>query len=151
MKIAIRTMHDPKLDTDDTKINDALQAVNGKAVEHTYSHVSQIWALAVAAEARLEALGIAKKQRAGAFFVATSGDTVPKKYKYGRNATFVRLERGATNWFITRVEKRTIFCDGGSKMLFLTANQDAAAIAKLRQGYQIAQIKNWYAMKDIQA
>lgn len=142
MKIAIRPIHDPKHVIDDMKINDALQAVNGKSGMHTFDHASQIWPLAVAAEARLEALGIAKKHRAGAFFVAVSGDRVPNKYKYGRNATFVRLERGATGWYVTRIEKRTIFCDGGSKMLFLTANQDAAAIAKVRQGYQIANIKN---------
>ena len=142
MKIAIRPVHDSKHAIDDMKINDALQAVNGKSGMHTFDHASQIWPLAVAAEARLEVLGIAKKHRVGAFFVAVSGDRVPNKYKYRRNATLVRLERGTTNWFITRVEKRTVFCDGGSKLLFLTANQDAAAIAKVREGYQIAQIKN---------
>ena len=141
MKIAIRTTVDLNLVRDDTKINDALAAVNGKAMEHTYSYVSQIAALAIDAEARLEALGIPKKHRIGAFLVSTSGQTVPKKYKYERIVTFVRLERGATNWFVTRIEKRVIFCDGGSKMLFLNAAQDALAVAKVREGYQIAMKK----------
>ena len=135
MKIAIRTTVDLNLVRDDTKINDALAAVNGKAIEHTYSYVSQIAALAIDAEARLEALRLPKKYRQGAQLEAVSGSPVPSKYKFNRVGTRIVLERGATDWFLVSVKRDVIHATGGYNILRLTEKQDEAVVELVRQSY----------------
>ena len=137
MKIAIRPIHDPKHISDDMKINDVLFNVNGKAGVHTFDHVSQIWSLAVAAEARLEALRLPKKYRQGARFVAVSGEAVPNKYKYARIATMVKLERGPKCWFLIAAERTEIYQSGGSCRLHITKEQDKAVVELMRSDYTL--------------
>lgn len=137
MKISIRPVHDPKHVSEDMKINDILSKVNGKAGVHTFDHVSQIWPLAVAAEARLEALRLPKKYRQGACFLAVSGEAVPNKYKYARIATMVKLKRGPKCWFLIAAERTGIYQIGGWCDLYITKEQDKAAVELMRSEYNL--------------
>ena len=125
--------------TDTAAIDAALAAANGRAHTHTYTSAAQLAALADRAEARLSDLGVAKAKRKGARVTARSGDRLPNAYKYRVTRTSVTLERGASDWFVTRVETREHFVSEGSGMaLVLTADQDAAAVAVFRAQYSTA-------------
>lgn len=114
----------------------ALAAVNGKATTHVYTTQADILAVAQWAEAELARL-IGKSFASGAVVESTSGDTVANAYKYARSATKIRLERGASGWFLTHVAGVAIYAPGGSTTLVLTEAQDARAIEVLRKGYKV--------------
>lgn len=116
----------------------ALSAVNGKAAEHCYTSADEIEALAKYAENRLEHFGLPKAERAGARLYATSGDTVPNAYKYGRKATYIVLERKGAGWYLADVQPSNIFKEGGGRRLRLTKAQDERAVATLRKQYSVA-------------
>ena len=119
------------------RINAALQTANGSAVEHTYFDADQIIAVAFDAERKLAAILPVKSKRQGAIYDATSGDAVARCYKYSRNATHVRLVRGVSGWFLTSVNRVTLWERGCNDFLILTLAQDAAALASLRKGYSV--------------
>ena len=123
-----------------TKINAALCAVNKNASAHCYTSASEIIALAESAEKRLGALGIAKKFRSGAVVRSTSGEGVPRAYKYSRNATEVRIVRFSTAWFLVLVAADTVYESGGSTSLRLTDAQDKIAVANLRATYCVESV-----------
>lgn len=129
MKIAI----DPK---NADKIMAALEAVNGRAREHTFCMFLQLSDLAEKAEKELTAL-VKKSDAAGALFIATSGHEMPKSYKYPRVATEVILERGAKGWFLTSVTGGTIYNSGGKGYLVLTPSQDSKAVELFRSRYRV--------------
>jgi hypothetical protein len=122
-------------------ITAALKAVNGKATAHTYQYPGDIEHLAVIAEKRLEKLGIAKAERAGATLVAVSGSALPNAYKYSAIATRVVITRRGAGWYLTEVSGASIY--GGNKgetrRINLTPAQDAKAIEVLRREYGIIQ------------
>jgi hypothetical protein len=118
------------------KIMAALEAVNGRAREHTFCMFLQLSDLAEKAEKELTAL-VNKSDAAGALFIATSGHEMPKSYKYPRVATEVILERGAKGWFLTSVAGAAIYNSGGKGYLVLTPSQDAKAVERLRLKYRI--------------
>jgi hypothetical protein len=111
----------------------ALEDVNGGAREHTYTSAKELEWLAERAERQLEALGVAKKRRAGASVIAVSGGRVPNSYKYRRNLTRVRMERKTAGWYLTSAER--LLGHRGGYALSLTPAQDAEAIATVRMGY----------------
>lgn len=122
--------------TDTAAIDAALAAANGRAHTHAYTSAAQLAALADRAEARLEALGVAKAKRKGARVTARSGDRLPNAYKYRVTRTSVTLERGASDWFVTHVAAREYYANEARGMwLVLTADQDAAAVAVFRAQY----------------
>jgi hypothetical protein len=55
--------------TDAAEINSVFEKINGRAISHTADH-REVFALAAAMEAKLDALGIPKKDRAGAIATA---------------------------------------------------------------------------------
>jgi hypothetical protein len=118
-------------------ILNALQSANGKASGHTFEYVHQLLKLAEIAERRLEALRLPKKYRAGARFVAVSGEAVPNKYKYTRIATMVKLERGPKCWFLIAAERAEIHQSGGWRRLHITKEQDKAAVELMRVEYDV--------------
>ena len=122
----------------DAAVGIALEAVNGKANQHTFTNLYEINEIVRCAEEKLENLGIAKKDRPGAKVYATSGGAVPKNYKYKRVATDVTLERRASGWFLIRIESTHVYeLGGGDDLLSLTAAQDAIAVANLRKTYSV--------------
>lgn len=122
------------------KIEAALSAVNGKAGAHTFTTFDEVKYIASLAENRVVALVGTKKHAKGATAVAVSGDAVSNSYNrkgYVRAATKVRLERRATGWFLTEAARVKIGQSGGVFGIRLTAEQDALAVAKLRQSYGV--------------
>ena len=122
-------------------IEAALKAVNGKAEAHAYTAFGEIEALAEAAEARLEALGLPKTQRTGALWTETSGSAVSNSYAkkaFHRAATIVQLQRRPSGWFLVSAFATTIGASGGGKGgLILSAEQDAEAVRRLRASYSV--------------
>ena len=126
--------------TSTEKLRGALAAVNGAASAHTAApwDVAQ---QATAAEAHLAALGIAKKDRSGAVRDYVSGERVSNAYSKknwsGRAATRVRLQRGASGWFVTEVERVTIGQAGGWVLTRLTPNQYDLALRVFQSGFRV--------------
>jgi hypothetical protein len=112
-----------------------LAAVNGKAVEHTYSQ-RDLQRVAARAEEQLEQLGLLVRERPGATVQALSGGKVSSAYKYPRKLTSVKLERTSSGWWLT--DCRADNGREGHEALVLTVAQDAAAVAHLRKGYRHA-------------
>jgi len=125
--------------TDQAKIEDALRSVNGTASCHTYSSASDILAIAQEAEARLDQLGLPKKDRTGAVATKTSGSKMPKAYKYRRIATYVKLVRGSRDWYLTCALKVEIYPDTPDRRLsiILTEEQDKLAVETFRKSYHV--------------
>ena len=67
-----------------------------------------------------------------------SGARVPNAYGYScRVATRIKIERKTDAWFLIEVSQTQIFQNGGSYSLYLTADQDKAAVSRLRGGYSV--------------
>ena len=111
----------------------ALAAVNGDARAHTYTPYT-LDQVAARAEAQLDALGLTQAQRAGAVVHCTSGGSVPNAYKYRRALTRATLTRTSGGWWLTAAS--CVNGWAGFEALYLTEQQDAAAIAHLRKGYR---------------
>lgn len=115
----------------------ALDAVNGTASMHTYSAYDILALLAPWAEKQVLKL-VPKSAAAGAVVEAVSGNSVAKAYKYSRKATYVRIERRSSAWYLVEVRASEIGKSGGYAKVQLTAAQDAEAVARLRRSYSIA-------------
>ena len=116
----------------------ALAAVNGKAERHAYTLAGEVQAVAREAESQLEALGIPKAARAGATYWSQSGSTLPNAYKYRATTTTVELKRGAGGWFLVSAHRSEL--QPGQRpraRLYLTPQQDAIAVAKVRAHYSV--------------
>jgi len=115
------------------KSGDALAAVNGDAREHMYTTYT-LRQVADRAEIHLDALGLTQAQRAGAVVHCVSGGNVPNAYKYRRVLTGATLTRTSGGWWMTYCARVSSWA--GFEALYLTPEQDAAAIAHLRKGYR---------------
>lgn len=129
----MRILIDPK---NETKIVAALAAANGRASDHTYTTLGDIAAVAREAEAAVLAV-LPKTLAPGAVYTAVSGGPVPRSYKYRRNGTYVRLERGSTGWFLVNVDRIEIYDKGGSSALHLTQEQHLEAVARFSSAYRV--------------
>jgi hypothetical protein len=119
-------------------IETALRAVNGKRDSHTFYLSHQIDRIAAEAEEKIAALSIAKKHRAGATYVAQSGEELPSAYKYGAATTTVTIVRKSGGWYITDIKSSTLYPRSKpGRSLHITQEQDAIAIAAIRNGYKI--------------
>ena len=118
------------------KIEAALRAVNGNASRHAYTSFDEIAAEAACAERKVLAL-LTKTRAVGARFMSTSGGSVPNSYKYTRVGTSVVMERRRTGWVLVGAERSTLWSTAPKSTLVLTAEQDAAAVARLRAGYAV--------------
>jgi hypothetical protein len=114
------------------KIEARLEIVNGRALDHTYSHYDDIATLASDAEARRITLRLSRTDARGMRVRCTSGDTVARAYKWSRKATRVELTYCATGWFITDLKNTTIYTDGGSVHTILSPALDRIAIQKFK-------------------
>jgi hypothetical protein len=85
------------------KIEDALEATNGRATAHTYTMADEIREIAKGAEDQLAASGVPLAERSGCTITATSGGAVANRYKNQRIATRVTLIRGSGAWYITEI------------------------------------------------
>ena len=124
-------------DSNSTQIESALHEVNGKSTAHTYTTFAEIKEIAKRAEQKLTAL-IPKSYSAGAKFTSESGDSVAKKYKGIRNSTVVVIERKSNvDWYLTKIERGTLYTDGGKEYLYITESQKQKAIEVLCKNFAV--------------
>ena len=125
-------------DANAAKIQTALDAVNGRATDHTYRVYGDIAALVAEAETRRADLRLSKRDAKGMHIVRVSGDPVPSAYKWQRKATLVVLTYCATGWCLTDIGSTTIYHDGGSIRTRLTPAVEAVALEQFRSTYAVA-------------
>ena len=119
------------------KISAALQAVNGKAVAHTACSYD-VQAMAVQAEKTLENANFPVANRKGTVFVMASGSKLPNSYKYRVIRTYVTLERGAKDWFMTDAICDDCYPSQAPKgVLTVSKGQMDAAVERLQGRYGI--------------
>ena len=121
------------------EINEAFSAIKGKAVTHTASH-HEIFELAAAMEAKLESLGIPKKDRAGATATGCSGGNVPSAYKWTRTVTRYKIERKSSDWFLVDAARIDIYGNASAQRLSVTQKQNVIALAKFSQQFAVQDI-----------
>jgi hypothetical protein len=95
--------------TNDDKIRDALASVNGTATAHTLTSASDIAPGLAMAESELKRLGLRKPQWKGAIVTIHSKGPSAKAYKYAAIGTSVRLERGASGWFMIEARRINLY------------------------------------------
>ena len=119
-----------------TDIDAVLSEINGKAVSHTASH-REIFNLAAAMEEKLDALGIPKKDRAGALASGMSGGSVPSAYKWTRTVNRFTIERKSSEWFLISASRSDIWGNASASKLALTTKQRDIALAKFSQQFTV--------------
>ena len=118
------------------EINEAFSAINGKAVTHTASH-HEVFKLAEVMEAKLESLGIPKKDRAGAKASGMSGGDVPSAYKWTRAVTRYSIERKSSDWFLVEAKRIDIYGSASAPRLSVSQKQNVIALAKFSQQFAV--------------
>jgi hypothetical protein len=117
------------------KIDLILNAVNGRASDHTYCKFSDFESDAESIILRAEKLLGGKKYSVGAKAVIESGGSVPNAYKYSRVGTRISLECRASGWFITDICRTTLWAKGGDNRIIMTTAHHERAIEVLKRGY----------------
>ena len=121
------------------KIQTALDAVNGRASDHTYRDYADLAALVADAETRRENLRLSKHEARGMQVHCVSGNRVPRAYKWSRKATRVKLTYCATGWCLTDLGSTTIYGEGGEIRTILTPALDRVVLAKFKSAlYTVA-------------
>ena len=120
------------------KINVLLDSVNGRASDHTYREFGDFKTEAERFISKIEALLGGKKYCLGAKFSIESGGSVKSAYKYTRIGTRISLERRASGWFVTNIQRADIWARGGESKIVLTQAHHDQAVKVLSDGYQIA-------------
>ncbi len=124
------------------KIVKMLDAVNGAAVQHTYTSYCEIERIAEWNEKKLEDLHIPKKIRAGAKVHSVSGGNVPNAYRYSRKATYVELHRRPTGWFLGEVLSTRIWRDAGPDKLILGQSQMDASVEATKRAHNLIVVED---------
>lgn len=98
------------------KIQSLLADANGRATSHAYTTYSEVEAVALYSEIKLDKAGLPKKQRTGVLASSTSGGVVTNAYSKKsstRAATKLVLERRATCWYLIDVQRTEVYQKGG--------------------------------------
>lgn len=114
--------------------------VNGKATAHTYS-LTDIWDRVALIERQLGKDGVAASIRSGISVVLVSG--VPETNAYAKKArkaiaTWVKLERGPSAWYVVGVEREERWAGSGGgeiERIHLTQRAQDAIVRKALKGY----------------
>lgn len=120
-----------------TVIEAALKAANGAATAHTTTTFKEVEFVATMMEQQVYRLVGTKDMMVGAKVTHQSGDSLPNAYKYDRQVTVITMERRATGWFLTSATSATAYKEAGRETIYLTEQQDEAAIAQLRKAYKV--------------
>jgi hypothetical protein len=134
---------DGHLSPQSIKLEAMLKLVNGRAITHTWvaRGLFSVERVAVEAEKQLHSLGVPKRERAGAKYVAQSGSRLPNAYRGTAVATTATLLRRSSHWYLVDYERFDLWPgDTPQHTLVLTADQDARAVAELRRGYAVAAV-----------
>ena len=128
-----------KISLKSVKLDAALEAVNGRAVRHTFRYDMNVrWSLE-SAEELLTKYGLPKKHWQGAVVTLESGDKLPNAYKqsYSVIRTRVIVERLKTAWAVTDIQR--IEGDHDPITIRLTAEQIDIASKAHAKRYNVVQ------------
>ena len=114
-----------------------LEKVNGRAAMHTFQSYSDLEAITIRAEKKLESYGLSKKDRVGATVLAVSGQKMPNAYKYQVTVNRVSFIRKSIGWVLTGLTKHQSW-GGGGEALTVTTEQAEKMIAKFKTGFRVA-------------
>lgn len=118
-------------------IQAALVAVNGRALNHTFT-ADEILEDALSAEFKVIAMLGNKKDAIGATVYSRSGDKLPNAYKWSRQINIMCIERRASGWWLVGLVNSTVNDKSASYLrLILTAEQDAKAVARFKKSYGV--------------
>jgi len=119
-------------------IKEALAAVNGAATKHAFTNADELMSVAHEAEQRLQRLLLPRSYWAGVQVTAFSGAPTAKAYRYPRRGTWIKLRRGAKDWFLVGIDEVTLHPqDGGKVVLFLTGEQERVVIDRVKSQYHV--------------
>ena len=111
-----------------TRINEALDAVNGKATAFTVTNFKEVASYAERAEKQLEKSKLAKSERVGAFAICTPDGPSAKSYKYSAKSTTIRIERGSKDWYLVGVSDTQVSPRQNEKMIIKITQTQAEII-----------------------
>lgn len=113
------------------RLNAALDPINGKAKTHTLRG-NAVQGVAIRLEKQLDTSGIPKAARKGVvahYIAAGPGKAYARKSRHFIT-TKLRLERGATGWFLTSAEKFEAWSDAPERMDITLSEEQAAIVRK---------------------
>ena len=125
-------------DSNAAKIQAALDAVNGRASEHTYCVYGDIARLVTEAETRRTDLRLSKREAKGMRLRCVSGARVATSYNWKRKATWVELTYCATGWCLTEIHLFDVYYTGGFIRTVLPPAVEAVALEQFRSTYAVA-------------
>jgi hypothetical protein len=103
-------------------IVEALAAVNGRARAFTIDSLLGVLWGSRNAEARLEKAGVPKARRGGTYALCRPAGPSARSYDSGAISTEIRVERGSRDWFLTKVERATVWPLQGERLdVYITA------------------------------
>tara|TARA_R110000751_G_scaffold131109_1_gene233228 strand:- start:84 stop:590 length:507 start_codon:yes stop_codon:yes gene_type:complete len=127
----------------DQKNEAKIAAQLGDLTMHTFSQGYQVRDLAAAASSYLTKLGLTSQaSQKGAVVTFSSGGSVPSAYKWPRLTNCVQIERRATGWFLTSVERTSTYGDADQPVYTLTSEQDAICVAGFRKGWTVNPVQS---------
>ena len=85
------------------KVEKLLSEYNGRAESHTYTTGFEVRADMISVERALKDFGLSKKDRRGCRVRITSGDRLPKSYRYRPIRTKLTLEWFPSGWCIVGI------------------------------------------------
>lgn len=120
------------------KIQQIIDARNGRAREHTITDAQRILQLAARFEKRVESIVGAKSRMSGAQVTYTSGGQVCTSYKYSRYINRVIMRRGSQKWYLEGFERISVR-EGWARSthIALTPVQNQEAVRNFQRQYTI--------------
>ena len=109
-----------------------------RANKHTLNEGYQVRDLATEAGRYLTELGLTSQaSQKGAVVTFSSGGSVPSAYKWSRATNRIQIQRRATGWFLTNVERTSTYGNADQPVYTLTSEQDAICVAGFRKGWTV--------------
>jgi hypothetical protein len=124
----------------ESKIQLALDSVNGKASSYTFNSAKYVIDLVrkECFEGELYSVIGTDCDKPGAQFLCTSSGAVCKSYQYGRKGTEVIFTRYSKDWFITDIRETFLYPNQGGKVkLMITEKQKIIAHNNLDKKFDV--------------
>ena len=121
------------------KINEALDAVNGKATAFTIHFYDDVMKYAEAVEKMLEKSQLPKAERSGAAAQIRPAGPSTNAYKYAAKSTTIRIERGSKDWFLVNVSETSVHPKQNESIrITISPAQRDTITRKALEGYRVA-------------
>lgn len=119
------------------KIESALHDVNGTAKSHTLTSYAELEYVTDRLAKSLNAMGLVPSNRKGAYFLYESGSKMPNAYKNTRVGTSIRIDAIGDYFYLTSIEKITLYNQAGKSKLYLTQDQENYLIEKFKKNWSV--------------